>query len=110
MPEPKPETLTVYVSIGNSDDKLGQQVWSNFAHQVHAEIAARATQIHGVWYSATDSPYQNMCIAFEIQPFKVNDLRTRLALAAKAFVQDSILWAVAPVLEFIGPDEAMDRG
>jgi hypothetical protein len=54
----------VYVSIGNSDDRLSQSHWSGFAREVQAVVRRHAKAVVGEWYSLPDSPYQNACFAF----------------------------------------------
>lgn len=101
-----PETITVYASIGNSDDKLTQAQWSAYARRFQVEINQYAQQIHGVWHSAPADPYQNMCVCFEIRPHDVRAVRYLLAMTTRDFRQDSIAWAVAPVTEFVTVAEA----
>lgn len=95
---------TVYVSIGNSDDKLTQARWHEFADLFVSIMRAHAVQIFGIWYSRPDAPFQNACVAAEI----IDEMPCRMELAhlAHDFDQDSIAWA--PVddyrIEFIGGD------
>lgn len=58
---------TVYATIGNSDDKLGQAQWSRFAAEFIEVIRIQADQIHGVWWAGPDTPYQNCCVGFSIK-------------------------------------------
>jgi len=56
--------LTVYISIGNSDDKLTQAEWSQYV----VEIIARVVSIghtHGAWFSLPHTAYQNACWCVE---------------------------------------------
>lgn len=94
--------ITVYASIGNSDDKLTQKRWSEFADLFATMIQVHPTTVHGVWYSRPDAPFQNACACFEIAGHDVPILRSELARLADEFDQDSIAWAVAQT-EFIGP-------
>src|SRR5262245_30724798 len=95
------DTITVYASIGNSDDKLSQARWAEFAELFVAIVDANAKQLHGVWYSRPDAPWQNACVCFEIQNDVVLPaLRFELAHLCAEFDQDSIAWAVAKT-EFI---------
>jgi len=95
-------SITVYVSIGNSDDKLTQREWSTLCQVVENRVRARARVMHGVWYSLPNQPWQNACWCFEIQPDRVAELKSGLARACTDFGQDSIAWAVAST-EFIRP-------
>lgn len=93
--------MTVYVSIGNSDDKLTQSEWARFVHDVMHECRYAAKgNVHGQWHSLPNDTYQNACICFEIEPAAVAELKARLNSLRKANGQDSIAWAEATT-EFI---------
>lgn len=96
------ETITVYVSIGNSDDKLTQNEWSHFYAWVAGAIDRTAWQVHGRWFSDPSSPWQNAAWCFEIAPHVAVELKGELARQAKTWRQDSIAWAEAQTT-FIGP-------
>lgn len=103
-------TLTVYASIGNSDDRLTQAQWSGLTRRLANEVNQHADRVHGVWYSAPDSRYQNACACFEVTEKRAAYLRECLALACRDFRQESIAWAVVQGTEFIAAGEAADRG
>lgn len=103
---------TVYISIGNSDDKLPQLEWAQFARAVDQAVtdAARwvGTQVHGRWYSLPTEPWQNACWCVDIDPAMtsvIEDLRNALAQMAGEWGQDSIAWAEATT-EFLRPTAA----
>ncbi len=96
--------ITVYISIGNSDDKLSQVEWSDFQTEVAYSVRSRAAMVHGEWFSGPRAQWQNACWCIEIAPEEVDQLRFSLALHAKMFRQDSIAWAEAQTT-FIGPAE-----
>ena len=98
---PDASPLTVYVSVGNSDDKLSQKRWAELLEYVNAAIWAHADQIHGEWFSSPTAPFQNACVCFEISEQSAEDLRDFLAAYADRYGQDSIAWAVADKTEFI---------
>jgi hypothetical protein len=87
--------LLVYVTIGNSDDRLTQQKWSRFVSRTLASIEAHASKIHGNWVSESASPYQNACFSFDLAPAAVAPLRAALESLRDGFDQDSIAWATA---------------
>lgn len=91
---------TVYISIGNSDDKLTQAVWAEFCADVIAAARCTALHVHGIWYSPTASKYQNMCMCVDVDPKDEAVLLTRLKNAREAYKQDSIAYATAST-EFI---------
>lgn len=88
-------TFTVYACIGNSDDKLGQARWSAFHRKFVALVRAHASTVYGEWTSASASPWQNACVAFEIDPDEARTLQRLLTLLAGEYGQDSIAWAEA---------------
>lgn len=100
----EPDPLTVYVSIGNSDDKLTQARWSAFHKYVNAAVRTVACHVYGNWLSEPSTPWQNSCIAFAITPDRVPQLKARLRALAGEFGQDSIAWAQA-TMAFIEPEE-----
>lgn len=83
---------TVYATIGNSDDKLGQARWSVFAREFIETINIHASQIHGVWWSAPNEPWQNCCVGFAIAESDLNALQAALITLRKAFDQEAIAW------------------
>lgn len=100
--------LTVYISIGNSDDKLNQVDWAMFAGEAEELLDPHATEDspvaarHGAWFSEPLSPWQNACWCIEIEHELVDELKAKLAVLAKRYRQDSIAWAEAQTT-FIGP-------
>lgn len=102
MSSDEPERITVYISIGNSDDKLTQARWAVYYSHVAGTINMHAYQQHGRWLSVPSDPYQNACWCIEVETRRVDRLRRKLAEHAATFGQDSIAWAEART-EFIGP-------
>jgi hypothetical protein len=98
--------ITVYVTIGNSDDKLAQAEWATFRRSVDEVIREAAHRVHGAWVSPSADSWQNACWCVEIDDapgaFGVRWLRGRLANFAQAYRQDSIAWAETPGVEFLG--------
>jgi hypothetical protein len=96
-----PSTLTVYVSIGNSDDKLSQARWAMFQMDVARALTGAGAKFHGEWHSHAGSMWQNACWCFEIVPTVAEKLKLQLGRLANAYDQDSIAWAEAPRTEFL---------
>lgn len=100
---------TVYISIGNSDDKLTQAEWSRYVHAVDTILLERSGRIawspivtrHGSWLSVPDDPWQNACWCVEIDR-DPSDLKDELRVEAQRYRQDSISWAEART-EFLTP-------
>lgn len=105
MPKPidRPHQL-VYVTIGNTDGKLSQNMWCHFVVHVEQAIERYAWQLHGRWFTETSWIRQSGCWGFEIftDDESVVKLREELRLAASAFDQDEIVWAPAQA-EMITP-------
>ena len=99
---------TVYISIGNSDDKLTQVEWAAFQMLAMSTVGIAAEQVHGRWYSSPSAKFQNACICAEIDEENVEYLRESLADLAYRYRQDSIAWAEVPVTEFIVPRSPRD--
>jgi hypothetical protein len=93
--------MTVYVSIGNSDDKLCQVDWAGFVDQVGYAVRLESTVVHGAWLSGAADPWQNACWCFEVEPKDVNRLKATMRRLATTYGQDSIAWAEVPVTEFL---------
>lgn len=100
---------TVYISIGNSDDKLDQFEWSQFLNEVDRAVSNLAqlqgVTVHGRWHSLATEPWQNACWCFEVHSDlarQADELRERLRRVAAKYRQDSIAWAVADT-EFLEP-------
>lgn len=90
----------VYVSIGNSDDKLTQKEWAEFCDDLVGVLDDFAERIYGQWYSLPNAPYQNMVASIEVVDDLLDTLRHDLAPLAAEYRQDEI--ALMPgVTEFI---------
>ncbi len=93
--------MIVYASIGNSDDKLSQEEWSNFVQYFRSEVLEWADTIHGSWFSEPDAPYQNACWCMEFDRIIDAERAMQEAIALRMqYRQDSVAWAVA-VTKFV---------
>jgi hypothetical protein len=97
--------VIVYVSIGNSDDRLTQSLWSSYTEQVRTVLRRHSASVHGEWYSAPDAAYQNACFCIEIGgrdvPNKALLVKACLEQIRLDFQQDSVAWAEAPETVFV---------
>jgi hypothetical protein len=98
--------MIVYISIGNSDDKLSQWAWANYVMAVDVALmdardapGSPVSKRHGVWQSASASHWQNACWCVEVTD--PDELKDRLRELAGQYGQDSIAWAEAPTTEFL---------
>lgn len=87
-------TSTVYVSVGNSDDKLSQVDWSRYVAEVFAATRVHGVQTFGEWWSSPGSIYQNACTGFLIpdDPVGRRHLQDLLTKIRTRFGQDSLAW------------------
>lgn len=92
----------VYVSIGNSDDKLSQADWAEFVIAMSARVAGCAEFQHGVWFSVPHARWQNACWCLEFtSDDSIKEAKEVCAELARQYNQDSIAWAPVPETEFI---------
>lgn len=99
---------TVYVSIGNSDDKLPQKRWKEFQKDLEKLVQdlffLEELKVYGIWHSSPVSQFQNMCLAVgELTEETSEALKASLAILAKEYDQDSIAWAEVLATEFVRP-------
>lgn len=94
--------MIVYVSIGNSDDRLSQREWALYQIDLQQLLHDAGGLFHGEWYSNPNSIFQNACICMEIADAATPPLKIKLVMLAKKYRQDSIAWAIAPTTEFLG--------
>lgn len=91
--------VSIYVTIGNSDDRLTQAEWADYRRKV--DIAIREALLlgyglmWGAWVSPSTEPFQNACWCFSAHADAKAGLRIRLKDIAGEFDQDSIAWAQA---------------
>ena len=92
----------VYVSIGNSDDKLTQLEWSCFVDEVDDACRVHGN-VHGSWFSLPGGPWQNACWCVAVELARERSLKGRLKHFAGQYEQDSIAYAVVTHTEFLAP-------
>lgn len=96
----KATPITYTVQIGNSDDKLGQERWSEFIDGLGVVLAELETEIgcevHFFGYSAPQGHWQNCCAVFNVPATGEANLliRSKLEKLAALFDQDSIALTV----------------
>lgn len=97
--------MIVYISIGNSDDKLSQSEWSRFYDRTDRVVRYYVDAVHGAWASLSTAPWQNACWCIETDSTdRLVRLKDLLSDVAGQYRQDSIAWTEAPVTEFIRPE------
>ena len=92
--------MIVYISIGNSDDRLTQAEWSAFTVRMAAEVTGLGT-VHGAWFSPSNARWQNACWCVEFDtPQVALDAREMASELGRTYRQESVAWAVAQT-EFV---------
>lgn len=86
----KSEEKTVIIQIGNSDDKLSQQKWSEFWSEIHASIQKITSQIHFAGLTCSNAPWQNACWVCVINDNILESLIRILLDISRNYNQDSI--------------------
>lgn len=85
--------MTIHIAIGNTDNRLTQQEWADFATLVDRFLTQHAHEIHGAWFSLPNAPWQNACWAFTVES---GDARIKIEFGLRDLLlryrQDSIAW------------------
>jgi hypothetical protein len=92
--------MIVYLSIGNSDDKLTQAEWCSYNLEISTMVVSYATKIHGAWSSNPVGPFQNSAWCLEFSGAVANEAKNNAIEVRKKWRQDSVAWAIAET-EFI---------
>lgn len=98
---------TVYLTIGNSDDKLTQAEWAKFIGDVNtsmilAKLDGGVVQFAG--HSFPDAPWQNALWCVQLpDATAAGALKTQLAYLAHRYRQDSIAWAEVDQVDMLAP-------
>jgi hypothetical protein len=93
--------VTVYITIGNSDDKLSQVDWSRFTADIRVAIANWNGRIWFAGFAPPDSRFQNACFGASFDHDHIGGLRMSLKQIREAYRQDSIAFAVVDHVELI---------
>lgn len=93
--------MSIYVTIGNSDDRLTQAEYAEFHHRVdlmlRGAVEDKGGTMHGMWVSPSTEPFQNACWCFTPPEGweERETLRAALSSLAAHYRQHSIAWAEA---------------
>ena len=89
---------TITIQIGNTDDKLTQKEWSDFALYIGGAITRHAAQVHFSGTSGSCAPWQNAAWVFVIEPANVGLLRELVTSIRAEYRQDSVAWTEGETL------------
>jgi hypothetical protein len=95
-------STTLVVVIGNSDNKLTQQEWADYAAKTAAIVHHYATTQHFAGCSPGTDPRQHACWIVEMDPALKGFLETALQRLCHEFRQDSIA-VLTGETQMIGP-------
>lgn len=86
--------VTAVIQIGNSDNKLTQGEWANFAASMRLAVSENVHRIHFSGGSDWDAPWQNACWVCEVMDEQIDGLTKAVALCRRNYKQDSaaITW------------------
>jgi hypothetical protein len=87
-------TVTVYASIGNSDDKLSQRAWAAYLERFRTIMRTYSATVFGDWVSESSSRYQNACMCIEVAVEQTTELSRALTHLREFYRQDSIAFTV----------------
>lgn len=97
-----PIMKTVYITIGNSDDRLLQREWSAFVHEVSQLVRSLVGgTVHGKWLSEPSSAWQNACWCVTFAERDEETLRDHLRMLAWQYRQYQIAYATVGPVEFL---------
>ena len=83
-------TKTVCIQIGNSDNKLTQEEWSNFVNGVRYYVKTFSVSIFFDGSSPNDAPWQNHALIFGCDLENYHRIREHAIRLRKQFKQDSV--------------------
>ncbi len=81
--------MNVCIQIGNTDNKLSQQNWSKYCHDIKS-ICDKFGIIHFTGGAPTDMPWQNYCVCVMTDEPEI--LRESVIECRKKYLQDSVAW------------------
>lgn len=88
--------MTLYITIGNTDNKLDQQTWHTFTQHLYKLMLLHCHTIHGEFYTQSNTPYQTCCMSGELyNEYNSGDVEKAVSELAKNFNQDSIAMSIA---------------
>ena len=78
------------IQIGNSDNKLTQQEWSEYVAAVHAATTVDGIETHFFAASEGSKPWQNACWVVAISELDADDMMKAVTKIRKQYKQESV--------------------
>lgn len=85
--------MDICIQIGNTDNKLTQQEWSEFIYDVEVTIKHWSSQIYFSGFSRPDVSWQNACWIFSCTELDAIGVQEQLVDIREIYKQDSIAWS-----------------
>lgn len=89
-PEPP---ITVFVSIGNVQDRLVQRDWAEFHREVVLEMELAGAKFQGEWFSGPVALWQTAAWCIDIQPGIADRLKGQLGAVGAKFGTGMVAWS-----------------
>lgn len=84
--------MTVTIQIGNTDNKLTQQEWSQFVLEMREIIHQHLGTVHFFGGSATYEPWQNVC--WVVEASALEEFRKEATALRQKYKQDSVAFTI----------------
>lgn len=86
---------TITLQIGNSDDKLAQNEWSEFVSDIAALLASKQVTIFFFGCSHGAEKWQNAAWVFGTDNWTSEQIKSGVSFIRTAYRQDSAAWTEA---------------
>ena len=86
--------MTIVIQIGNTDNKLSQQLWSEFIKDLKSACNDYVKQVFFSGGSNCENPWQNYAYIFESNSAYIDDLRTELTILRRKYAQESLSFQI----------------
>lgn len=85
--------VTVFVSIGNVEDRLVQRQWSAFHAEVSEMLARAGAAFQGEWHSAPTAQWQTAAWCVDVKQGVVQKLKGELAVIGAKYGVGMVAWS-----------------
>lgn len=85
--------ITVFITIGNVDDKLTARGWAQMHDEVAKTIELAGGIFQGEWFSSPISRRQSACWCVDIQPGITTRLKGELGALGASYGRGMVAWS-----------------
>lgn len=86
-------TITVFVSIGNVDDRLVARQWATFHSEVAEAIELAGGVFQGEWFCSPTARWQTAAWCVDIQPGVADRLKGQLGAVGAKYGTGMVAWS-----------------